>query len=102
MDKEQTKACIEVMQAYVDGKEIQLRTNQHNEWLTINSPSWDWAAWEYRIKPAPKIIYVNEYGTGGLVAFQAEQNARDVRMPSRTDINIAVPYIRLSDVDLLK
>lgn len=98
MDKEQTKACIEVMQAYVDGKEIQLRANPHNEWLLTNSPLWDWAAWEYRIKPAPKIIYVNEY-VDYVSAYLMEKDARNVGTLAR---KIAVPYVCLSDVELLK
>ncbi len=54
---EETKKMIEVMQAYVEGKEIQymrIYTTSPPEWKDIpkNNPStWDWDNTIYRIKP---------------------------------------------------
>ena len=49
MNKEQTIEAIKVMQAFVDGKEVE---NLYNGkcGTTIN-PSWNWFDIEYRIKP---------------------------------------------------
>ncbi len=56
---EETKKMIEVMQAYVEGKEIQymrIYTTSPPEWKDIpknNPPPWDWDNTIYRIKPIP-------------------------------------------------
>jgi hypothetical protein len=57
MNIEQTIEAIRVMQAFVDGKEVEFKilvkpeclTN--NEWKTIAQPAWDFNCYTYRIKP---------------------------------------------------
>lgn len=113
MNIEKTKACIAVMQAYVDGKKIQIRDNPDKDWpttsvspcdcdgwLPTSSPSWDWLNWEYRIKPEPRIIYVNEEPTYRPLAYADPDIAEQAKTPDT--IAVAVPYVRLSDVELLK
>ena len=51
MNIEQTKEAIRVMQAYVDGKEVQ--TMYDEKWQTTNIHSWNWFDCNYRIKPTP-------------------------------------------------
>ena len=55
-----TKEKIEVMQAYVDGKQIQIRAagNNKRDWEDFNfgEPCWDWYETEYRIKPEEKPV----------------------------------------------
>ena len=50
-----TKEMIEVMQAYEDGKTIQVRDKEGliNDWSVRKSPCWDWSKNNYRIKPTP-------------------------------------------------
>jgi hypothetical protein len=48
---EETKEAIRVMQAYVDGKEVQ--TMYDEKWQTTNINSWNWFDCNYRIKPTP-------------------------------------------------
>ena len=49
MTREQTIEAIRVMQAYVDGKEVEyLRIGI---WNLITTPCWNWNSIEYRIKP---------------------------------------------------
>lgn len=57
--KEQTEKMIEIMQAHVDGKAIQVFTSC--EWHELSDPSWDFKNFEYRIKPTPleKWVVVN-------------------------------------------
>ena len=47
----QTIEAIRVMQAYVDGKEVEVR--YAGKWQTTNIPSWAWTDTFYRIKPTP-------------------------------------------------
>jgi hypothetical protein len=49
-----TKEKIEVMQAFIDGKEIQEQSGGNSEWRNCHEPSWDWFSREYRIKPQPR------------------------------------------------
>lgn len=52
MTREETKERIAVMQAYVDGKQIQLQLPD-GKWAGIPNPDWCINA-NYRIKPGPK------------------------------------------------
>lgn len=52
MRRKYTADCIKVMQAYVEGKQIQYKDDE--VWIDIENPDWDWHNWEYRIKPEPK------------------------------------------------
>ena len=48
---------IEVMQAALDGKSIQHRFSESEEWTQL-SPGWDWIESDYRIKPEPIEIWI--------------------------------------------
>lgn len=50
MTKEETKQRIAVMQAYVDGKQIQDYDAIIGEWINVTDPSWI-PKKQYRIKP---------------------------------------------------
>lgn len=57
-----TKEKIAVMQAFMEGKEIQVSTRHSAEWKRLTwMPEWDWTSYNYRIKPEPKFVYVNVY-----------------------------------------
>lgn len=58
-----TKEKIEVMWAYDEGHKIQImRYNLDREgWHDTAEPLWNWLDHDYRIKPEPKVIWVNEY-----------------------------------------
>ena len=45
---------IAVMQAYVDGKEIECRSDDCPAWDKTASPLWNWYKTDYRIKPEPE------------------------------------------------
>jgi len=60
MNIEQTIEAIRVMQAYVDGKEVQRSGKLWNpkeslkpDWCDIDDPCWDFDNCYYRIKPTP-------------------------------------------------
>lgn len=77
MNIEETKKAIEVMQAFVDGKVVEYRWAAHTTepWETATSPSWSWGQVEYRIKPQPKEIWVNEYTTGEAYNYDSPSDA---------------------------
>jgi hypothetical protein len=53
MNIEQTKEAIKVMQAFVDGKEVQ--SMYDGKWASVTVPRWSWDDTQYRIKPTPTI-----------------------------------------------
>lgn len=46
-----TQEKIAVMQAFVEGKEIEVKKCGIEQWVQISRPIWDWGDCEYRIKP---------------------------------------------------
>ena len=51
MTREQTIEAIRVMQAFVDGKEVECLAHGYDGWDTTNNPMWNWAYCTFRIKP---------------------------------------------------
>ena len=51
MKRSYTADYIKVMQAYVEGKQIQYKDDE--VWIDIDDPDWDWHNWKYRVKPEP-------------------------------------------------
>lgn len=52
---------IAVMQAYADGKKIQLLVGEH--WKDIEHPDWNWDYDDYRIKPEGRCEYRPYYNS---------------------------------------
>ena len=50
----ETRRALLVMQAYLDGAEIEREAAGH--WLPCNEPCWDWNSHSYRIKQTPDEI----------------------------------------------
>ena len=62
MNIEETKEAIRVMQAFVDGKEVQHLGKKWNsrellkpDWCDTHEPFWNLEHYEYRIKPTTKL-----------------------------------------------
>ena len=54
-----TEEMISVMKAYAEGKKIETRIIETRSrlltcWVYTPEPAWDWANFDYRIKPEPK------------------------------------------------
>lgn len=93
---------IKIMQAFVDGKKIESAGYNAREitgWEEDLEPLWDWCSEVYRIKPEPKIIYVNEYGAyNDAVSYVTEKDARLGQVLSYGEPDRrAIPYIELTD-----
>ena len=54
MTKEETETAIKVMQAYVDGKQIEYCTKRDKKWELCGDPLFDWNAFNYRISKEPQ------------------------------------------------
>lgn len=59
MTTQETERVIAVMQAFVDGKQIQSQGRKCGDWLNINhssgvTPAWDWSNFNYRVAPEPE------------------------------------------------
>lgn len=50
MNIEETKECIRVMQAFVDGKDLEV-FGPVGKWEPVYFPRWGWDDTKYRIKP---------------------------------------------------
>ena len=62
MTREQTIEAIRVMQAFVDGKEVQVRSRKWNpreslkpDWVDEELSCWNFEDFDYRIKPTAKL-----------------------------------------------
>lgn len=54
MNRKETAERIKIMQAFVDGKQIEF-TDCMGRWCEAKNPSWNWdSERKYRIKPEPK------------------------------------------------
>ena len=51
MTREQTIEAIRIMQAYVDGKEVECWHHGLEGWDTTKNPSWNWVNCTFRRKP---------------------------------------------------
>lgn len=46
---------IQIMQAYQEGKQIQIYDKMHKQWVD-DEPNWNWGLHEYRIKPKQEFV----------------------------------------------
>ena len=96
MNREQTIECIKVMQAYVDGKEVEYQISE-GRWVTAMSPGWSWMDCTFRIKPTPVlrpwtpdevplgawIRYKRALHDRSILAWTSNQADRDMWMDER-------------------
>ena len=48
---------IDVMQAYQEGKQIQIYDKMHKQWIDHeDKPNWNWGLYDYRVKPKTKYV----------------------------------------------
>jgi len=66
MNREETKKAIEVMQAYVDGKPVQYLALS-GRWVMTGLPIWNWKSLNFRIKPKPREVWINEDPMNGML-----------------------------------
>ena len=92
MNREETKKAIEVMQAYVDGAEIEnisADTGRSNYWLT-GYPSWQWDgdSTTYRIKPKLREFWAGLDENGRAVGITPAINSGSIPSYWKTAIKV--------------
>lgn len=81
MNIEQTKEAIRIMQAFVDGKEVEVqRLLAGSCWIPACAPCWDWLNGNYRIKPTAKLRpwTADEVPLGAWVRMKNMNNTRSM------------------------
>ena len=68
------KEKIEVMQAALDGKEIEMEM-PNGEWLPQHDLQFNWADYEYRVKSEPFECWANIYPDGEYTIYGDEKTA---------------------------
>ena len=77
MNKDNAKDYLPLVQALADGKVIQGRLFILNPWKDCAHPDFTMDPSNYRIKPEPREIWVNEYPEGDChTHFSAESDAQ--------------------------
>ena len=51
-----TKEMIDVMQAYEEGTQIQIKPSYTTEWSDTNITWWNWSDFDYRVKPKKSYV----------------------------------------------
>ena len=73
-----TEQKIAIMQAYIDGKVIEISMSDSevwSEWSDKKEPEWDFGRINYRVKSIPVTLWVNYYSNGVVMAFESEREA---------------------------
>ena len=62
-----TEEKINVMQAHIDGKTIEMK--KHEDWVEVTTPEivWDWRHHDYRIKKDRREFWINMYHNDAVV-----------------------------------
>jgi len=78
MNREDTREAAQVMMAYADGKEVEIRHRYRKEgWHIRGIPIWDWVNTEYRVKKRSGKVWllIDPQGACSRV-YKAEGDAR--------------------------
>jgi len=86
---------IEVLTAYKAGKKIEVKGHGGVKWHKTSMSAWDFVECDYRAKPEPKVIWVNEYSDLHF-AYCSEKEAKD---KDRGAIRTAVRYVECPEGD---
>jgi len=71
---------IDVMTRAKAGEWVQERLTQQDVWVDVDTPYWNWAVLNYRIKPRePRVIYVEAEDNGKLADnwLETDPNVRE-------------------------
>lgn len=75
MTREETKEAIRIMQAYVDGKQIQVRNGMG--WRNCLEPTWAWYGTTFRIAPDQEEPKEKHYRPYTMEEFVQEMHKHD-------------------------
>ena len=91
---------IAVMQAAKEGKAIQRRRRPHRDidvcWRDAPNPIWNWATYDYRIKPAePRRVWLNFYPTMGGRSHVCYNSREEAASFARHDITEQIEFVEV-------
>ena len=66
---------IEVVTAFKNGKKIEYYVKISRQWEEITDPSWNFALVDYRVKPEPMELWVNEFVDGRWSSYPTKKDA---------------------------
>ena len=77
---------IAVLQAAKDGKALQMQAKERGgtggAWLDVANPLWNFACYNYRVKPEPRVFYaIPREHTGQCVAYRDREVAEKLAYP---------------------
>lgn len=85
IDTSTTHGKILVMQAHMEGAELQCRkAGGFPVWECADAVVWDWLRYDYRIKPVPREWWANIYGSCA-VMHETKESADSRADNGRTD-----------------
>ena len=71
----ETAEAIQVMQEYVDHKEVESRSRDSTDWVKCTLPAWDWDHFQYRVDMPPLEAWANVYPGKVPYCYMTEQEA---------------------------
>ena len=91
---------IAVTQAAKEGKAIQSRHRPYNgidvRWKDSPSPIWNWATFDYRVKPAePRKVWLNWYPTTNYRSSVCYDSREEAANYARHDITEQVEFVEV-------
>ena len=99
MTREQAKELLPVIQAFAEGKTVQVKAGIKlgGSWCDISTQGFSFdPLWQYRVKPEPRRIWKNRYGDywGGGV-FDSPEDARNAAELNCKATEIAVEFVEV-------
>lgn len=88
---------LKIIQAAIDGKSIEFRAIHSGiDWETSHNPAgFNFPAYVYRIKPEPRVIYVNEYSDNNLNGLRVHVDKDNAIMNSRDGCIRTIKFIEV-------
>lgn len=90
---------IEVLTAYKAGKKIESRykfkPGDDTNWYAFGGCDFDFRGYDYRVKPEPKVIWVNEYES----IYAAHGSKQVAKVCGPRALRVAVRYVECPEGD---
>jgi hypothetical protein len=94
MTKDEAKDYLPLFQALAEGKTIQIKEDD-GTWADLYSPSFLNDPCFYRIKPEPRVIWVNEDADGHIIGHYSKEWAN--RCVDSNTVRVAVRYVEMPE-----
>lgn len=94
MNRERAKELLPIIQAFADDKTIQLRGRYTDGWEDLRtSANFDDNDIEWRIKPEPRVFWINDYADGSIYIHKSQASSN-----SAQSINSKIEVIKVIEV----